>query len=132
MRAILDSGPLIALWRDGEEHAAWAENIFQEFSGPFYVTEAILTEVGHLTGMDKEIIAGLKTGRFIIEGTMRDDLATIERCCKKYSHCDLADASIIALSERHPKLKVITTDRRHFATYRRKDGSQLPLILPTP
>jgi predicted nucleic acid-binding protein len=131
MRAILDSGPLVALWREGEKHAIWAEKIFQEYAGPFYVTEPILTEIAHLTAMDKQIIAGLKTGRFILDSTMLDDLSTIERCCVKYPHCDLADASVVALSERHPTLKVITTDRRHFVTYRRNDRSALPLILPT-
>jgi len=48
----------------------------------------------------------------------------------EYEHCDSADTSIIAASERLPRLQVLTTDRKHFATYRRSDGLALPLSLP--
>ena len=59
-----------------------------------------------------------------------DNAAEIERCLQKFNHCDLADASVIITSELNPKLKVISTDKRHFITYRRADGSSLPLELP--
>jgi len=130
VRAILDSGPLIALWRNAEQHKSWAEAVFTEFTGPFYVTEFILCEVSHLTGRDRELLEGLKTGRFIIGATAEADQEILERCCRKFAHCDMADASIIAASERRPTLQVLTADRRHFLSYRRTDGSRLPLILP--
>jgi hypothetical protein len=52
MRAILDSGPLIALWNAEPEHLPWVEEVFKSFAGPYYVTEPVLTEVAHLTGRD--------------------------------------------------------------------------------
>src|ERR1043165_5044889 len=66
MRAILDSGPLIALWNAEPDHLAWVEEIFQRFAGPYYVTEPVLTEVAHLTGRDRLIIEALKSGRFLV------------------------------------------------------------------
>jgi predicted nucleic acid-binding protein len=131
MRAILDSGPLVALWRARDQNKSWAERIFQEYTGPFYVSEAVLTEVSHLTGMDGEITEGLRRGRLIIGATLAEDLEAIQRCLSAYPHCDLADASVVAASERRVSLNVLTTDRRHFSTYRRKDGSPLPIVLPT-
>ena len=130
MRAVLDSGPLVALWRPREKHQKWAEGVFRRFTGPFYVTELILAEVAHLTGRDREIVAAFKAGRFILGADIVEDLSCIERCCAKYSQCDLADASIIAASERFPRLQVITVDRKHFGMYRRSDGSALPLTMP--
>jgi predicted nucleic acid-binding protein len=132
VRAILDSGPLIALWRPREEHKRWAEQLFRRFTGPFYVSELVLSEVSHLTGRDRDILAGLKAARFILGADIVEDLPSLERCCSKYPHCDLADASVIAMSERRPTLQVLTLDRKHFVAYRRADGSPLPLTMPEP
>lgn len=130
MRAILDSGLLVALWRKQDEHKEWAIDLLRKFTGPFYVTELVLAEVSHMTGRERDIIAGLKNGRFILGADLVEDLETIDRCCSTYSQCDLADASIVAASERFPRLQVLTTDRKHFRTYRRGDGSPLPLVIP--
>ena len=130
MRAILDSGPLIALWNQKDENHSWAKKLFSEdYSGPFHVTECVLTEVAHLTGRDRLIVETIKTGRFILEeGLGQTD--KVDRFLEKFDHCDLADATVIALSERKPGMDVISTDRRHFVTYRRSDGSALPMVFP--
>src|SRR5438128_1543243 len=54
----------------------------------------------------------------------------MSRVLKNFEHCDLADSSVVVLSEKFPDLDVLTTDRRHFLTYRRADRSALPLLLP--
>jgi len=130
MRAILDSGPLIALWNGEQQHRSWIEQLFQRFTGPYYLTEPVLTEVARLTGRDKLIVEGLKSGKFLVPETMLDQLDDIGRSLEEFPHCDLADASVIALSERYRRVTVLSIDRRHFTTYRRRDGSALPMILP--
>jgi predicted nucleic acid-binding protein len=129
MRAILDSGPLIAIWNSDDEHNRWAQDLFSRYSGPFYVSEAILTEVAHLTGRDRLIVEGLREGRLLLSDGLRQ-LDEIDRCLRRFRHCDLADATVVALSERFRRLDVLSTDRRHFVTYRRSDGSRLPVVLP--
>lgn len=47
-----------------------------------------------------------------------------------YSQMDAGDASLVVLSERFPKAKIITTDVRHFTVYRRFRDDTLPLIHP--
>lgn len=130
MRAILDSGPLIALWNREADHLPWVESVFRRFAGPYYVTEPVLTEVAHLTGRDKLIVEGLKSGKFLLPEGLLDQLEDIDRSLKKFPHCDLADASVIALSERYRRVNVLSLDRRHFTTYRRADGRPLPMVLP--
>lgn len=130
MRAILDSGPLIALWNAEPTHLPWIEEAFKRFTGPYYVTEPVLTEVAHLTGRDKLIIEALKSGKFLVPEGLLDQLDDIERSLQKFPHCDLADASVISLSERYRRISVLSLDRRHFVTYRRADGSRLPVVLP--
>jgi predicted nucleic acid-binding protein len=129
MRAILDSGPLIAAWNAKDEHHRWARRIFQKYSGPFHVTEPILTEVAHLTGRDRMIIEGVRSGRFILESGFQN-VEHIERLLEQFEHCDLADATVVGLSDRLRRLNVLSTDRRHFVTYRRSDGSALPMVFP--
>ena len=134
MKAILDAGPLIALWGRADhrrdEHHSWATEIFNNYGGPFFTSEAVLCEVGFMTGRPEEILEAISKGHFIIGVSLEHDAAAMARVVKKFEQCDLADSSIVALSEKLPDLDVLTTDRRHFVTYRRADRSALPLVLP--
>ena len=130
MRAILDSGPLITLWNAESDHLSWVEEVFKRFAGPFYLTEPVLTEVAHLTGRDRLIVEALRSGKFLVPEGLMDQLNDIDRLLQRFPHCDLADASVIALSERYRRVSVLTLDRRHFVTYRRADGSPVPLVMP--
>src|SRR5690348_16095831 len=130
MRAILDSGPLITLWNAESDHLSWVEEVFKRFAGPFYLTEPVLTEVAHLTGRDRLIVEALRSDKFLVPEGLMDQLNDIDRLLQRFPHCDLADASVIALSERYRRVSVLTLDRRHFVTYRRADGSPVPLVMP--
>jgi predicted nucleic acid-binding protein len=129
MMAILDSGPLISVWNK-DEFEPWAVEVFRRHQGPFYTTELVLCEVAHLTSRDAEIAEMVKTGKLLIGASLRDDAEAIARHLERYPHCDLADASVIVASEKRPKLPVISVDRRHFGTYRRTNGTALPVELP--
>jgi len=130
MRAILDSGPIITLWNQEQGRLEWAKDLFRRFSGPYYVTELMLAEVAYLTGRHRDIVTALRSKRFLLEHTILEQLDDVESYLDKFPHCDLADASILALSERHRRLAILTNDRRHFVTYRRHDGSAPELELP--
>ena len=130
MRAILDAGPLIAAWDKSDKHHAWVRDVLKKYSGPYLTTELVLCEVAHMTGRDAEIIEGVRTGRFIVGGSLKTDAAAIQRVLFAYPQSDITDASIVALSEKETALPVLTTDKRHFAAYRRADKSALPLVVP--
>ena len=130
MKAILDAGPLIAAWDKSDEHHKWAKDIFKKYPGPYLTSEFVLCEVAHMTGRDAEIIEGVRTGRFIFDGSLSTDAAAIQRVLFTYDQSDIADASIVALSEKEKKLPVLTTDKRHFPTYRRADKTPLPVVTP--
>jgi hypothetical protein len=50
----------------------------------------------------------------------------------RYSRMDLADASIVMMSELHTRCQVLTADRREFAVYRRHDRQVIPFVAPPP
>jgi predicted nucleic acid-binding protein len=83
-----------------------------------------------MTGKDAEIIEGVRTGRFIFSGSLKEDAPAIQRVLFAYSQSDIADASLVVLSEKEIKLPVLTTDKRHFQSYRRADKSALPIVTP--
>ena len=130
MKAILDAGPLIAAWDKTDEHHQWANALLKRYPGPYLTTEFVLSEVAHMTGKDAEIIEGVRTERFIILGNLKEDAHAIQRVLFAYSQSDIADASLVVLSEKETKLPVLTTDKRHFQSYRRADKSALPIVTP--
>ena len=130
MKAILDAGALIALFNKEDQNHPWAKQMFKRYAGPYFTTEPVLTEVAHMTGQDALIVEAIRTGKFKIPVSLLVDAASIERALQAYQDCDLADASIIALSEKHAAIKVLTTDVRHFVKYRRTDKSPIPLEIP--
>jgi len=48
----------------------------------------------------------------------------------RYERMDLADASIVAMSELHDRCQVLTVDRRDFTVYRRNDRQVIDFIAP--
>jgi predicted nucleic acid-binding protein len=43
---------------------------------------------------------------------------------------DLADASIVVMTELNARCQVLTVDRRDFTVYRRKDRQLIPFLAP--
>lgn len=130
MNAILDAGPLIAAWDKSDQDHNWAVAIFKKYSGPYLTSEPVLTEVAHMTGKDVEILAGVRDGVFVIDVSLRNDAPAIQRVLFDYETSDLADATIVVLSEKQKRLPVLTTDKKNFYSYRRVDKSALPLETP--
>ena len=130
MKAILDAGPLIAAWNPDDQHHAWAQGVLIKFSGPYFTTEPVLTEVAHMTGLPDLILEGVAGGKFIIAASLHEDGAAMLRLVNSYPDCGLADASLIALSEKRPALNVLTTDKRHFLKYRRANKLPVPIVTP--
>ena len=48
----------------------------------------------------------------------------------RYERMDLADACIVAMTERYRRSRVLTVDRRDFSTYRRNDRQVIDFIVP--
>jgi predicted nucleic acid-binding protein len=130
MRAILDAGPLIGLLDEDDQHHSWARAIFKIYTGPYFTTEAVLTEAAHMTGQDELLLEGVRTGRFQISVDIFTDEPAIRRALQAYKDCGLTDATVIAVSEKFPAVKVLTTDKKHFYKYRRADKTPLPLETP--
>jgi predicted nucleic acid-binding protein len=62
--------------------------------------------------------------------TLAEDAARIAQLLEKYPKMDIGDATLVVLSERIPRARLITVDRTDFTVYRRKDGTAVPTVMP--
>ncbi|MEO0509289.1 MAG: pilus assembly protein [Verrucomicrobiota bacterium] len=129
-RAVIDSGPLIALFdRDDQFHQAICD-FLRNYVGSLHSTVAVLTEVTHL--LDFSVQAQLDFLSWVLDGGVQihdiqtEDLNRICELTEKYSDLpmDFADATLMRIAERERISKVISIDH-DFYIYRKNDRQSI-------
>ena len=121
--AVIDSGPLIALFDKDDSFHKRAVSVLQGFDGRLYSTLAVVTEVSHL--LDFNIRVQLDCLKWITRGGLElvevrvEDISAICSLTEKYSNVpmDLADASLVLAAEKLGIKQVISIDS-DFLIYR--------------
>lgn len=74
----------------------------------------------------------IRTGLIELAFDCNDHLTQLGTLAQRYGDRkpNLADLCLVRMSELHPRLSVITTDRRDFRVYRRNKRDTIPLICP--
>lgn len=133
-RALLDTGPLVALLADADSHHRICLDAFTRLTPPLYTCWPVLTEAAwilrdHPRPFDRitEAYAG---GMFEILPLDASDMPAIAELMRRYedARLQLADAALIHLAERENIRTVFTTDRRDFSIVRLKRNRTLKLI----
>src|SRR5438105_14186942 len=127
MQVIADTGFIVARWSQTPGRKRWAFSLWQEENLPMLTSGANLQEAGWLLE-DHEIIL-----RMVRDGDLRPVL-DFEREAKALHslalsyepRMDIADASIVRLSELFPAHKVLTTYKTDFQIYRRNRTQPIP------
>lgn len=123
-RALLDTGPLVALLHAGDQDHARCQQIFQEFQGQLLTTEPVLTEAMHLLRNlrkgPRACIDFILHGGAVLVPQSRDSLSECARLLAKYADLpmDFADATLVALASELQIQQVFTLDVRDFTIYR--------------
>jgi predicted nucleic acid-binding protein len=133
-KAVIDSGPLIALFdRDDAWHASVLA-FFKELEGQLYTTIAVLTEVSHLLDFHVDVqlsfLDWVAKGAIEIVDLNSEDLRVICTLSQKYSDLpmDFADASLVHISEKLGIKSVISIDC-DFNVYRTLSNGYLTNLL---
>ena len=101
---------------------------------PVFTAEVVFGEACHL--LKNETSAVLALVRQVTEKRLNlipiweTGGARASELLSRYPQMDAGDASLVVLSEKFPKAKIITTDVRDFTVYRRFRNETLPLIHP--
>ena len=133
IRYLIDAGPLVAALSARDQWHRWAVQAMAVIDEPVATSELALAEACHLLKVERpglrQLVRFVATGR-LIPLSPWDAAIRIEELLEKYPQMDAGDASLVVLSEKLPKAKIITTDVRDFTVYRRFRNEPLPLIHP--
>jgi uncharacterized protein len=102
---------------------------------PAFTVEAVVSECLFLLRRNRLDPQGLfrllETGVVAIEPGAAADTQRLVSLCRTYADVPMswADAGMVALSEKHPKAKLVTFDS-DFTIYRRFGTERLPVVQP--
>lgn len=124
VRAIVDSGFLVALLNANDEHHAWAASLLSRLRGPWLTAEACISEsVFLLEGAGRiaaeRVFEWLNKGVLVSNHVLPEDLEAVRFEMFRYKDrwVDFADACLVCMSDDQPKLPVVTVDAADFAVY---------------
>jgi predicted nucleic acid-binding protein len=132
VKAIADTGFLVAFANRGDRHHEWAAGLAESVREPLLTCEAVLAEAAFHLQNAGLVCAMLREGLIALAFDIRDHVSQLEAMARRYAdrHPDLADLCLIRMSELYPRHSVITVDRRDFRVYRRNKREAIPLICP--
>ena len=135
MRAIVDTGPLVAFFDRSERHHRWTADRIEELDAPLLVCEPVLTETSYLLARfpraQDAVFKLLENGALALAFRLDDHIGMLHRLLRKYRDTPMsrADACVVRMAEIHEDHCALTLDS-DFTVYR-KHG-RLPLTLMHP
>jgi predicted nucleic acid-binding protein len=133
--AIVDAGPLVALFDRAERHHGWVAERFRELDAPLLVCEPVLAEAMYLLARYSKasdaVLELIGNGALSVAFRIDEHVDTLRKLLQKYrdTPMSLADACIVRMSEIHDRHAVLTLDS-DFLVYRKHGRTSLPLIHP--
>ena len=132
MKAIADTGFLVAFGNRHDYHHEWAADIAERVTEQLVTCEAVLAETAFHLGSSALVLALLHDSLVRSTFVLNEHISRLAELAARYADRkpDLADFCLIRLSELHPRYPVITTDLADFRVYRRGRRENIPLIHP--
>lgn len=133
-RALIDIGPRVALYHDGDPHHGRCRAALAALGPPLLTCYPVLAEAAWLLRKRPDgfraVVAGFTAGLFALLPLTDGDLPAIAAIMRRYEDAALqfADAALAHLAEREGIRTVFTTDRRDFSIIRLKRNRPLKLI----
>jgi predicted nucleic acid-binding protein len=132
VKAIADTGFLVAFANRNDQYHAWAVEVARQIHEPLLTCEAVLSEAAFHLGSTALVL------QFVLDGMVKLDfdaaahLPRLAQLATRYAdrRPDLADLCLIRMSELHRECPVITTNVGDFRVYRRGRREAIPIIHP--
>lgn len=134
MITICDTGPIVAYLNRNDPYHTWSVTLMRQIRPPLLTSEAVLTEVAYFLREDKLDVDPLF--RLLEREVVRLDFdlsaqwPRMRTLMGRYERMDLADASVVLMSEAHASCRVLTVDAKDFTIYRRNDRQVIDFIAP--
>ena len=132
MKAIADTGFIVAFKNRADEYHAWAVNVSRRVDAPLLTCESVLSEAAFHLGSSEAVLALVADGMLEPAFDCRENIESLHDLAVRYAdrQPDLADLCLIRMSELHPRHMLITVDE-DFRIYRRNKREAIPLLFPS-
>ena len=131
---ISDTGPLVAYLNRNDPYHSWAVAAMKQIRPPVFTCEAVLTEAVYFLredGVDVDpLFKMMEKNAIVLDFDLFAHWPRVRSLMRRWERMDLADASIVVMSELRPKSQVLTIDRKDFSIYRRNDRQVIDFIAP--
>ena len=132
MKAIADTGFLVAFANRRDQYHDWAVGLLGSLQTPLLTCEAVLSETAFHLKSSRTALLMVESGLVRIAINPEREWPELLRLAEQFDDQspDLADLCVIRLSEIYPMHKVLTVDESDFRIYRRNSREQIPRSLP--
>lgn len=132
MRAIADTGFVVAFLNRSDRHHQWAREIGRQVSEPLLTCEAVLAEAAYQVESTSRVLELLRDKFLRIAFDLPRHIEEVAELSERYRDRtpDLADLCLIRMSEMHSDLPVLTVDEKDFRIYRRNGRDVIPIVCP--
>ncbi len=134
VRYLVDAGPLIGWLSRRDQWHDWSVRTVRAIDEPLWTSELVFAEACWQLGQNSEEVTALlelaEGGALHVVPTIAAGAGRVRGLLAKYAAMDVCDASLVFLSECHPKAKLVTVDVRDFSVYRRFRDEPRPLVCP--
>ncbi len=117
---LIDAGPIIALFNKNDKYHKKIKNFLKKYEGKLTSTWPVVTEASHMLDFNVQtqidFLTWIQLGGVNIEAIENEDIGRIIELSMKYSDLpmDLADASLVVLSEKLKIKEIITIDSDYY------------------
>jgi predicted nucleic acid-binding protein len=132
---IVDSGALLALLAERDEHHRWATEQWKFIEPPIQICEAVISETSFLLKREDcdtdPLFAFLENVVFRIGFAAREHLSDIRALMHRYRNLPIsfADACMVRMAELSPTAAIFTVDR-DFVIYRKHGNRVISTLMP--
>jgi predicted nucleic acid-binding protein len=132
MKAIADTGFVVAFLNRSDRYHDWASEIGRAVSDPLLTCEAVLAETAFQVESASRVLALLQDGFLRIAFDLTNNIEEVVALAERYRDRtpDLADLCLIRMSELYDTLPLLTVDERDFRVYRRNGRDVIPILCP--
>ena len=132
MKAIVDTGFIVAFSNRNDEFHRWAVELARELAAPFLTCESVLSEAAFHLACSEAVLDLVVAGMLKVAFESSRHVQELRALAARYSdrNPDFADLCLIRMSELYPHHSVVTVDEEDFRVYRRNKREAIPLLCP--
>ena len=132
MRAIADSGFVVAFGNRNDRYHDWAIQVAQKITEPLLTCDAVLAESAFHLQSTQYVLSLIDEGLLRIGFDLAENMTRLAQLASHYEdrRPDLADLCLVRMSELFPKHVVVTIDQSDFRIYRRNQREVIPILCP--